>query len=839
MGGKHMKKRMIGLLLVLCMVLSLMPVFSVPAEAAAGLTLQELKAKFPAGRYWNGNNPDGTTDRACTVRSNGSHPDVGDSDLGSSPGDNYWCGACQCYGFALKVAYDACGITSQSYWGDVGFKKLTGSSALDSLKPGDIIRVGGESYGHSVFVTAVDGDSFTYGDCNYIRGCGIRWDVSGTKTAVRNGTFHGYAFSYVLSAPTPLVVGNDPIIVLDSVDSPSAGKIHVRGWAFDPDNTSGTVPIHVYTTAAQVIGVVDANAYRPDVDNAYHCGAYHGFDAVFTTGLSGLLTVQAAAINVFGGGNNHWSDGREVTVAADTESPKITDVRISERSSTGYTVTCTVEDNVGIEKVEFPTWTISGDQDDLVWHVGTIDGNTASCRINVSDHNNEVNCTYITHIYAYDYAGNAAQFGTSARVDAMPPVISDIKIENVSDDGYDIVCNVADEDDAGLGRVLFPTWTSKDDQDDLDPAWAENPLYLGTIEGSTVRYRVNTSDHNGEKGYYFTHIYASDASGNSDWLAVDAYIGDIRERSEYIYQTGSFNGSQYIVFTNKSYWSAASTYCQSLGGHLATISSKAENDYVLSLLEPGAGPYWIGANDIAQEGEFVWANGEAFEYTNWRNGEPNNLDGRQDCGCITSDGTWDDENVNVPHPFVLEIEDPEPVANPFSDVPEGKFYTDAVLWAVNQDPQVTSGYADGTFRPDQTCTRAQVVTFLWRAKGCPEPTTTVNPFKDVSASAYYYKAVLWAVENNITTGYADGTFRPDGECTRGHVVTFLWRLEGSPAPQSTANPFKDVPAGKFYTSAALWAVENHITTGYSDGTFRPDGACTRGHVVTFLYRDLA
>ena len=129
-----MKKRFMSVLLVLCMVLSLMPVFSVPAEAASRMTLQELKAKFPAGRYWNGNNPDGTTNRACTVRSNGSHPDVGDSDIGSSPGDNYWCGACQCYGFALKVAYDACGITSQSYWGDVGFKKLTGTTPSEYRK---------------------------------------------------------------------------------------------------------------------------------------------------------------------------------------------------------------------------------------------------------------------------------------------------------------------------------------------------------------------------------------------------------------------------------------------------------------------------------------------------------------------------------------------------------------------------------------------------------------------------------------------------------------------------------------------------------------------------------
>ena len=182
----------------------------------------------------------------------------------------------------------------------------------------------------------------------------------------------------------------------------------------------------------------------------------------------------------------------------------------------------------------------------------------------------------------------------------------------------------------------------------------------------------------------------------------------------------------------------------------------------------------------------------------------------------------------------------EPVhTNPFSDVPEGKFYTDAVLWAVGRNPQITNGFADGTFRPDQTCTRAQVVTFLWRAKGCPEPTTTRNPFSDVKPSDYFYKAVLWAAENGITTGKTATSFDPNGECTRAHVITFLWRMEGQPTPSSASIPFTDVPAGKYYTSAVLWALQKGITTGNTATTFNPDGVCTRGHVVTFLYRDMA
>ena len=187
------------------------------------------------------------------------------------------------------------------------------------------------------------------------------------------------------------------------------------------------------------------------------------------------------------------------------------------------------------------------------------------------------------------------------------------------------------------------------------------------------------------------------------------------------------------------------------------------------------------------------------------------------------------------------IPKPEPVdPNPFVDVAKGKFYYDPILWAISQDPQITTGVTNTTFEPDRICTRAHVVTFLWRANGCPNPQSMTSKFKDVKdTSKYYYKAVLWANEQGITTGYSDGTFRPDDECSRGQVVTFLWRAKGSPAPTGVTNPFSDVPAGKYYTNAILWALKNNITQGRTATTFGPDDACTRGHVVTFLYRAYA
>ena len=173
--------------------------------------------------------------------------------------------------------------------------------------------------------------------------------------------------------------------------------------------------------------------------------------------------------------------------------------------------------------------------------------------------------------------------------------------------------------------------------------------------------------------------------------------------------------------------------------------------------------------------------------------------------------------------------------NPFTDVEEGKFYYEPVLWAYYHDPQITAGTSATTFSPNDTCTRAQVVTFLWRAAGAPEPETTENPFEDVKEGKYYYKAVLWAAETGVTSGTGKTTFSPDDGCTRAQVVTFLWRFAGSPEPTASTSPFEDVSDGKYYTKAVLWAAETGVTAGTSETTFRPNDTCTRGQIVTFLW----
>ena len=172
-------------------------------------------------------------------------------------------------------------------------------------------------------------------------------------------------------------------------------------------------------------------------------------------------------------------------------------------------------------------------------------------------------------------------------------------------------------------------------------------------------------------------------------------------------------------------------------------------------------------------------------------------------------------------------------SNPFTDVAPGDWFAKPVLWAV--DNNVTGGIGNGMFGPNNPCTRAQVVTFLWAANGKPEPTSSNNPFTDVPGDAWYLKPVLWAVERGITGGTSPTTFSPDAECTRAQIVTFLYAAAGKPS-MSGGNPFQDVSRDDWYFPPILWAKETGITGGTSPTTFGPLNVCTRGQVVTFLYK---
>ncbi len=206
------------------------------------------------------------------------------------------------------------------------------------------------------------------------------------------------------------------------------GGIKVTGWAFDPDEPTKMIDVHFYAKDAAgnltAIGATTANKYRADVDNAWHCGAYHGYEDTLYTNISGTYTIQAAALDTVYGGTPTWKEIANVTIGKDSTPPVISNVQVTDISYSGYTVSCDVSDNIGIDRVAFPTWSVPNDQDDIFkdWAntaLGTISGNHVTYRVNTSDHNNETGCYYSTHIYAYDKAGNYTSVSKATGVSVL------------------------------------------------------------------------------------------------------------------------------------------------------------------------------------------------------------------------------------------------------------------------------------------------------------------------------------------------------------------------------------------------------------------------------------
>ena len=238
-----------------------------------------------------------------------------------------------------------------------------------------------------------------------------------------------------------------------------------------------------------------------------------------------------------------------------------------------------------------------------------------------------------------------------------------------------------------------------------------------------------------------------------------------------------------------------------------TVSPRSaeKGDTVTVTAKPDAG-YVLGSLEVKD------ANGNTLSLTDKGNGKYT--------------FTMPASKVEIKATFVKEVE-----TSPFSDVSTSAYYYEAVKWA--QEKGITGGIGNGLFGPNQPCTRAQIVTFLWRAAGSPEP-KAMSSFADVSTDAYYAKAVAWAVENGITTGTGDGKFSPDATCTRAQSVTFLFRAIGKLVDSKAE--FSDVLTDSYYANAVAWAVENGVTNGIGNGLFGPDNSCTRAQIVTFLFR---
>lgn len=296
----------------------------------------------------------------------------------------------------------------------------------------------------------------------------------------------------------------------------------------------------------------------------------------------------------------------------------------------------------------------------------------------------------------------------------------------------------------------------------------------------------------------------------------------------------------------------------------ATVTiTKAENSITVSIKEipDGKTPTvtlecgdWCGAEVTSEDGEvsgvsfaskkvsFIALEGGPHTYTitpananhRWNRGEVTKAPTYTETGKILFSCSSCDAAKEETLPKLVYSAPAEPeIAPPFTDIPAGSYYEDAVKWAYNND--ITTGVTETTFDPKADCQRAQVITFLWRAAGCPESSGTGADLGDVKAGTYYEKAVKWAIEKGITNGLGADTFGVSTDVTRAQFVTFLWRYAGCPKPLGTKD-FADVTDGAYYSDAVIWAAENGITDGVGGGNFAPGETCTRAQIVTFLYR---
>ena len=326
----------------------------------------------------------------------------------------------------------------------------------------------------------------------------------------------------------------------------------------------------------------------------------------------------------------------------------------------------------------------------------------------------------------------------------------------------------------------------------------------GTVEGNPDSYTVETNTFTlknpTKRGYTFTGWSGTGLTGENN-LTVTIEKGSTGDRNYTAHwrYNGSYIPTYPITVESARHGDVTSSHKTAAKGTTVTLTVVPDKGYTLET---------ITVTD---------ASGDEIELTNKGDGKYTfKMPGSK----VTVEATFMEDNSML---------------NFFVDVFPGDYYYDAVLWAAENG--ITGGVDAAHFAPNASCTRAQAVTFLWRAAGCPAPKSSTMPFTDVAKGSYYYDAVSWAVENGITKGTSDTTFSPDATCTRGQIVTFLWRAQQSPAAGST-NPFADVAADAYYADAVLWAVREDITNGTSSTTFSPDATCTRAQIVTFLYRCL-
>lgn len=369
---------------------------------------------------------------------------------------------------------------------------------------------------------------------------------------------------------------------------------------------------------------------------------------------------------------------------SDTTPPTISNVRITDVNADGYTVVCNVSDNVGISKVEFPSWNTDKHRgEDANWIQGSVSGNTASARISLSSFKSgAVQGNYVTHIYAWDSSGNKTCVSTSiVYIDRTAPTLTDIKVVEKDSKGYTVECKASDA--SGVDRVQFPTWTAKNDQDDIAKDWWTNQAVRGTrVSGDIYRFRVNISEHNNEVGSYVTHVYAYDKYGNYS-CGRSGCVVPLGLLPQKIVKYGNSLLSLY----NENYsWDEMKTLSGKLQSKLAEVEDAQKQQVITNLVSDQIRQYYyIGGSQVGKGQPWKWQSGSSVTYTNWDAAQP---DCAGNCefymAAIRGHGRWNDmPSSYIYSGFILET----PLnLKPTAEITYGnkvyRFYTAGIPYAL-------------------------------------------------------------------------------------------------------------------------------------------------------------
>ena len=596
---------------------------------------------------------------------------------------------------------------------------------------------------------------------------------------------------------------------LDSVDVIGPGTIKVKGWSYDPDNSSASNSVHIYiggvpgdANAESV--AIQADKVRTDVNNVMGVAGNHGFEEIIHTKKSGNQTIRAYGIDITtdnNAGELAQSGTFTVNIPADTEKPVVSDVHVSNVTSDGYDVTCTFSDNVGVKFLSFYTWTVAGSdngQDDLTRHDVNPTGNTVTIHVYRSNHNNEFGI-YATDVYAFDYSDNHSDVAMAERT-----TLKETTEVNGTLNGHEYIVYkdslTATEARAKEGNGYhLATITSQEEHDfimgltkqiSVDPGayWlgANDNKYEGHFQwetGEPFDFNLfpagqpdNTDGTTGEAENYFG-VWSS---GVWNDFKESTRMGYVLEKDPPVSTaSGTFNEHEYYV-SAEYITRAEAEELQTDGWYLATITSSEEKDYLVGVIsglnEKNLNGYWLGGNDVASEGTFVWENGEDFSYSNWGAYQPSNnnrFGQNENYLSIWDNGEFNDSNENYCLGYILE-KNPEPSVVEMESI------------EITSDRDTSRNVYEGdTFKLTAEVAPSNVTddTVVWSSDR--EDVATVDDEGNVTITDNLdnrlKQAIITAssVDGNVTAEYKIAAFPKNGYCNDEKTALFSVNLSSS------------------------------------------------------------